>query len=345
MKILVSMLAVTLAISDLAVADETTHRVYANPIERKPPRYPDSELRRGQQGWVDLNYVVTKDGEVIDPVVEASSGSPAFEQVAKRTVTRWKYEPALVDGEPVQQCRTKVRIAFAIQGSQQAVSRRFHSNYRKIDRLIEDGDLVTAEQKIDKAFDAKGLSVGELTWLWALRARIAGMRGDDDAQLAAIHRTAAASSEWIPDSLKIGLLKTRFVLDIDRSNYSDALETFAALQTIEDADLDAFAAVADEIEALVASNSLLYRDAVIGADDGCESCDRQWQYKPLRRAVEIAEIDGELNDIELRCDWQRFVDQAREGVSWEIPDSWGDCSIVVHGTPGTTFKLFEIPSS
>ena len=59
----------------------------------------------------------------------------------------------------------------------------------------------------------------------------------------------------------------------------------------------------------------------------------------------IADVDGELGNLELRCEWQHFADQAREGVTWAIPESWGDCSLVVHGETGSTFKLFEIPAT
>jgi hypothetical protein len=65
----------------------------------------------------------------------------------------------------------------------------------------------------------------------------------------------------------------------------------------------------------------------------------------LRRSIEIADVDGELGDLELRCEWQRYVDRAREGVTWNIPESWGDCSLVVSGETGSTFMVFELPAS
>ncbi len=87
-----------------AIADESSsHRIYAKPVKRTAPTYPSSELRNAQQRWVELNYVVAEDGTVIEPVVEASSGSRAFERAAINTVKRWQYEPSLQDGDPVQQ--------------------------------------------------------------------------------------------------------------------------------------------------------------------------------------------------------------------------------------------------
>ena len=146
-------LLVLTLIVPIAVADESSsHQIYAKPIDRAAPNYPTSELRRGQQGWVELNYVVTEEGEVIEPVVEASSGSYAFERAAIRTVKRWRYEPALQDGEPVQQCKTSVRIAFALDGYETGVSRRFQRQYKEISKDIDLEDIDSASAALEDAF-------------------------------------------------------------------------------------------------------------------------------------------------------------------------------------------------
>lgn len=79
--LLAAMLAAHVSIAD----DSSVHRIYAKPVVRTAPNYPTIELREGQQGWVELNYVVTTDGTVVEPVVEASSGSRAFERAAIKT--------------------------------------------------------------------------------------------------------------------------------------------------------------------------------------------------------------------------------------------------------------------
>lgn len=328
-----------------AVADQTSlHHVNAKPVVRTAPKYPTMELRRGHQGWVELNFVVTEEGEVIDPVVEASSGSSAFERAAIATVKHWRYEPALKNGEPVQQCKTAVRISFAIDGSQDGVSRRFYNKYKKIDKAIDEGNIDSASSELERLFERQGLTLGELSWLWTLQARIAGVRGDTDLQLLAVQRALAVSEKWIPTSLRIGLLTTKAVLEIRKGNYAEAMDAYIALKSMDGADTSELDSVAKEIEALVESDQLLLSAAEIGSAR-CETCESSWRYKPLRRAIEIADIDGELGNLELRCDWQRYVDQAREGVAWQIPASWGECSLVVHGKTGSTFTLVELPSS
>ena len=333
-------------VSNGSIADETSsHRVYAKPVERTPPTYPSSELRNGQQGWVELSYVVTEDGSVVEPVVEASSGSRAFERAAINTVKRWQYEPALLDGEPVQQCKTKVRISFAIDGTETHVSRKFHRSYRKISEAIDRAEIESAARQLDEAFEAKGLTLGELSWLWALKARVAGLRGDKDGQLVAVRRAAAAPGNLIPDNLRSGLLTTQVVLELQANNLAAALDAWLKLKAMDAADTSRLDPIIEDIQVLVGSDQLLVSAAQIGGDGNCETCSSQWRYRPMRRALEITEIDGTLGNLELRCEWQRYVDEARENVAWKIPASWGDCTVVVHGEPGATFKLVELPDA
>lgn len=337
----VFMLIVPVAYADVA----TSHRIYAKPVDRAAPRYPKSEIRKRQQGWVRLNYVVTEQGDVVEPVVEASSGSPAFERAALNTVKRWRYEPAMLNGEPIQQCKTSVLISFALDGSQTGVSERFHRRYKKIDGAIDRGDIDSAGSALKNAFQAKGLTLGELSWLWVLRARIAGMQGDKERQLIAVRRALAVSDKWIPVQLRTGLLTTRVVLEIQKGNYAAAISAYSRLKMIEGANTSELDPIIENIQSLVESDKPLFSAAEIGSNGHCESCVSQWRYKPMRRAIEITDIDGQLENIELRCEWQRYVDKARENVAWEIPDSWGACSVVVYGETGSTFKLVELPDS
>lgn len=329
-----------------ALADESAqHRIAAKPTERSAPRYPAQELRRNQQGWVVLNYVVTDDGRVIEPVVEESSGSRAFEEAAMYTVKTWRYEPARLNGEPVQQCKTKVRIAFAIEGAEDKVSRPFYGRYRKIENTLNEGDIEAASTALETAFESEGLTLAEMSWLWAMKARITGLQGDKEQQLAALRRATAGSTKWVSEDLLTGLLTTKTALELETGDFSAAMQSYEELKSISSADtsqLDPFIA---QIDSLVASNELFFAHARIGGNPNCESCVSQWQYRPLRRAIEIADVEGELRDLELRCEWQRFVDQARPGVTWNIPRNWGECSLVVYGETGATFKLFEIPDS
>lgn len=84
------------------------------PIVRIAPDYPRRPQERCQEGYVVVEFTVTVDGTTRDIRVLDSSDS-AFEREAVRAVQRWKYRPAMKDGEPVA-VRLRVRVDFELTG-------------------------------------------------------------------------------------------------------------------------------------------------------------------------------------------------------------------------------------
>lgn len=326
-------------LADESAANDMQLGVSAKPVRRTPPRYPGSELRYGRQGWVQLSYVITTDGKVVDPIVLDSSGSSAFERAALQTVEDWSYEPAIWNGEAVQQCETKVMISFALEGEQNRVSREFHRAYKKVDQSLNEGDLETAEQLLAESFESFNMSLAELSWLWSIRARYAGMVGDKEAQLQAVRKATAHSASWIDDDVYAGLLLIRTVRELESGNVSAALSSHDKLleSGAELPQMEQLLPYIEEIEALIASDTPLLTSASIAKEN--------WNYRLLRRKFSFTDVSGDLENLEIRCSRRRVVDTAREGATWEIPESWGNCSIIVFGTPGSTFSLLEESSA
>ena len=80
------------------------------PRSQKQPIYPRAMATSGIEGRVLIAFVVDKEGRVKDPVVDHSN-NPAFDQPAIECVLEWRFEPATVDGEPVN-TRMSVPIIF-----------------------------------------------------------------------------------------------------------------------------------------------------------------------------------------------------------------------------------------
>lgn len=81
-------------------------------VRRSSPDYPPEAMREGKQGSVEISFVVTSEGRVSDAVVVASTDR-AFERAALNAVRRWRYEPRIEDGRPVD-WRTQVHITFKL---------------------------------------------------------------------------------------------------------------------------------------------------------------------------------------------------------------------------------------
>lgn len=73
------------------------------------PRYPESVKRIGQAGAVDVDVTIDPAGRVTR--AEALNGPSLLRGFAEDAVLKWRYEPALANGAPVES-RRRVRIVF-----------------------------------------------------------------------------------------------------------------------------------------------------------------------------------------------------------------------------------------
>jgi protein TonB len=65
------------------------------------PVYPQSALRRGEQGNVMLRVSVSADGAPLAVDLAATSGHASLDNAAEAAVRRWRFNPATRGGIPV----------------------------------------------------------------------------------------------------------------------------------------------------------------------------------------------------------------------------------------------------
>ena len=97
--------------SNVAIAASDTDVV---PIVRVQPQYPLRASERGIEGWVEVQFTISKLGTVKDPVVINSHPSSIFDRSALKAIRKWKYNPKIEDGEPVERPGIKVRLKFEL---------------------------------------------------------------------------------------------------------------------------------------------------------------------------------------------------------------------------------------
>ncbi|MGL6159991.1 TonB family protein [Microbulbifer sp.] len=89
------------------------------PILKPGARYPSVALRRGIEGYVVVEFTITKSGSVRDPRVVAGYDSKGrltdvFNRSAVAAAARFKYQPQLEDGVPVERHGVRNRIRYRI---------------------------------------------------------------------------------------------------------------------------------------------------------------------------------------------------------------------------------------
>jgi len=85
------------------------------PVVRVNPQYPPRAAERGIEGWVELRFGISATGTVQDAEVMRSHPGKVFDRAALRAVGRWKYNPKIEDGKPVERHGVTVRLEFELQ--------------------------------------------------------------------------------------------------------------------------------------------------------------------------------------------------------------------------------------
>lgn len=85
-----------------ATFPKVTHQV--------PPIYPFEIVKSGLEGSVMIGFVVNKEGDVRSPHI-VQSNNPWFERPAIEALLKWRFEPGIQDGKPVN-TRMRQRFSF-----------------------------------------------------------------------------------------------------------------------------------------------------------------------------------------------------------------------------------------
>ena len=64
-------------------------------------------------------------------------------------------------------------------------------------------------------------------------------------------------------------------------------------------------------------------------------------FYPVRNTFTVANVTGTLSSIDIQCENRTTRLQFQAGLEWQIPGSWGVCSLRFHGEEGTEFSVIE----
>ena len=83
-------------------------------MSAQPLEYPRSAQQAGIEGWVDLEFIVGRDGYVGEISVIGAEPEGRFEPEAIASVSTYRYEPFELDGR-VYERRLSLRVRFALE--------------------------------------------------------------------------------------------------------------------------------------------------------------------------------------------------------------------------------------
>lgn len=89
------------------------------PLVTIAPQYPTRALQRGIEGWSLMEFTVSGIGNVIEGSIVVIDSDPPdiFDRSSIRAVTRFKYQPRVVEGEGVDVTGVRTVIRYALDNN------------------------------------------------------------------------------------------------------------------------------------------------------------------------------------------------------------------------------------
>ena len=86
----------------------------STPLVRINPDYPPRAEQGGIEGWVQVRCTVTAAGTVRDAIVVASEPGETFDRAALDAIARWRYNPRVESGAPVERVGLQTLFKFEV---------------------------------------------------------------------------------------------------------------------------------------------------------------------------------------------------------------------------------------
>lgn len=293
-----------------------------------------------REGWVYLAFMVGKDGKPAEIAVMDSTGNAKYEQVAVRALERSTFEPALLDGQPIESAYThKIKI-IDLNYRKKGVANNFAAGYKAVVTAVEAGDRPAADAALARL---KIMNVNrpqnlyEDAFYGLAGYQYAARWGSEEQQLEALNRAIAweTQPQYLPaDSLRSALL-SRMNVELGTHRYGEVLNTVKLLETVGvSAGMAAqLKRVAGEIEAERTGSDSIVVSGQIQT--------HPWFLRLFKRHFTIDVKEGSLAAIEARCERGFVRLDFKPAERYEIGDQYGECTLALAGAPGTRFELAE----
>lgn len=303
-------------------------------IDLQGAPYPESERKSGAEGWVLVNLMIDPEGKPYEMAVADSTGNPVFEKAALAQVAKWRFEPATMNGKPID-ASSSVKLQFQLTG-ETGMRPAFAHLYKDVLKAVEAGDRESADSRLARL---EALNLYEDAFRGIARYMYCRKWCTQSEQLEALRRAIAGerSPRYLPKDVFVSTLQGALSLEIRLQDYARALQTWETLSAtgLDDATRAKWQKSIDEIQAL-RTNDQAY---AVSGDFGDRS---SWFYQLLKRKFQVEVASGAIAEIKLRCDRQYVFFRFDPQLQYTISGSDQGCWMQMVGQPGTKFRLIQM---
>lgn len=304
-------------------------RVLSGPAKNT---YPDGQILDNREGWVVLSMMIGTDGKPYEVMVADSSGNPAFEKAAFKTLDQMTFEPAQRAGTPIESS-LRFKLKFAIKDLAKGATPQFVSAYKRFGKAIESKDKAAADAQLAKlqprnlyeeAFANIGRYMYDVTW------------GSADQQYRDLRRAIAGERKpvYLPKETFTNALFARFKLEIQFQDFGSALDTWEVLEPLATPEIrNAAQGTVEQIHTLITSPQPIQLAGKIG--------ERSWTTQLLRYRFSFRLESGSISTLKLRCAGKFIAFKYEPELEYSIGNAKDRCGLEVIGEPGTTFVFMQ----
>lgn len=304
--------------------------------------YPGSELSMARTARIMVSFMVDKNGDTYAPIIEQANND-RFNGAALKWVEMMKFEPATVDGEPVDSVfryRTSFNFGYGAR-SPQVRTKLFNKHNANFNKELAKADpkKSTLEKYIKKMEGAKHGTHLAYEYISLARYRFAEKFGDRNSQIIALKemmlsndRGMAALDGKLADMELLKLL-------IEAGNYGEATQVYNDILNrhtgqIAESTKTIFGKTMREISDILESDKAFAREIKI-ADNG-------YMFLPMSKGgLVFDQVQGDLAKMVLRCSRKYAEIPIKSGDQYQIPESWGYCQMQILGEPGSSALLTQ----
>lgn len=350
------------SIAGLAIGGEDPSM--GSPASYEPPRVLKAPFEwpgtADREALVYLTFNLSAEG-VISNIELADGGfhDQRFVDAAIRFLSNAKLSPAKLNGVSTASnaLTWPIRFTFGDNGSK-GITIAFRSELDKVNELIRSGDYAGAHfhaqwmlaEKVQFGYEFAVLQ-RQLAYTYAMKnethrallaARAATSRTDpqlDDFRFGSRIRNSTASNYLLPKEVVVGLLELRMRLAVSQGLLLEGIKSYEELAGLDKSKTKGeLADLATQVTSALQSNRVL--QGKIQLDESAN-----WKHRLWRHDFEIANVNGKVNSVYLKCGNQSRKMEYRPGASVRIPASWENCEAQILGEPETSFEIFEFPDS
>jgi TonB family protein len=291
------------------------------------------DIKRGLEGWVELNFMVDPSGKPYEVTVTSSSGNKDFEKSAKKVVEASDFSPGTVDGNAIES-DYEFKFTFLATTPSTGASGTFVSEYRTLMKAISAKHKANADAAMR---DLQVTNLYEDAYFGMATYMYQKQWGSDEQQLAGIQRAIAEESNarYLPKDMFQFALRASLQLQLRLRLYAEASRTVGKLRKLGPDDKSAaeLASLSDQLEKL--------RDDGSRYDLQGEMPAGSWGLYLFRRHFRATVSQGYISQVKLRCQKKYVSFEFNSDLEYQVASKDGSCYMQLVGAPGAKFNLTQ----